>query len=66
MAVNLPDLDRDLDLDVAAARAATPGCADRNFLLSAGSSLPTQTTLDAVVGHLRREAAVGGIGAPGA
>jgi selenocysteine lyase/cysteine desulfurase len=47
-------------LDVAAARAATPGCADRNFLLSAGASLPTQTTLDAVVGHLQREAAVGG------
>ena len=48
------------DLDVVAARAATPGCADRAFLLSAGSSLPTQTTLDAVVGHLRREAEVGG------
>jgi cysteine desulfurase / selenocysteine lyase len=47
-------------LDVAAARVATPGCAGRVFLLSAGSSLPTQTTLDAVVGHLRREADVGG------
>jgi cysteine desulfurase/selenocysteine lyase len=47
-------------LDVVAARAATPGCADRAFLLSAGSSLPTRTTLDAVVGHLRREAEVGG------
>jgi selenocysteine lyase/cysteine desulfurase len=48
------------DFDVAAARAATPGCADRAFLLSAGSSLPTQATLDAVIGHLRREAEVGG------
>jgi cysteine desulfurase / selenocysteine lyase len=50
----------DADFDVAAARAATPGCSDRAFLLSAGSSLPTETTLDAVVGHLRREAEVGG------
>jgi cysteine desulfurase/selenocysteine lyase len=48
------------DFDVAAARAATPGCAERAFLLSAGSSLPTQTTLEAVIGHLRREAQVGG------
>lgn len=47
-------------IDVGAARAATPGCSDGIFLLSAGSSLPTRTTLDAVVGHLRREADVGG------
>ena len=50
-------------IDVAAARAATPGCGERAFLLSAGSSLPTQSTLDAVVGHLRREAEVGGYAA---
>ena len=50
-------------IDVAAARAATPGCDERAFLLSAGSSLPTHTTLDAVVGHLRREAEVGGYAA---
>jgi cysteine desulfurase/selenocysteine lyase len=50
-------------IDVAAARAATPGCSELAFLLSAGSSLPTQMTLDAVVGHLRREAEVGGYAA---
>jgi selenocysteine lyase/cysteine desulfurase len=50
-------------IDVAAARAATPGCHARAFLLSAGSSLPTQQTLDAVIGHLRREAEVGGYAA---
>ncbi len=50
-------------IDVAAARAATPGCDGRTFLLSAGASLPTQQTLDAVIGHLRREAEVGGYSA---
>lgn len=48
------------ELDAAAARLATPGCADRAFPLSAGSSLAAQTTLDAVVGYVRREAQVGG------
>jgi selenocysteine lyase/cysteine desulfurase len=47
-------------IDLAAARAATPGCLDQVFLDSAGSSLPTTRTLDAVVAHLRREAQVGG------
>ncbi len=50
-------------IDVAAARAATPGCEAQAFLLSAGSSLPTQETIDAVIGHLRREAEVGGYAA---
>ena len=50
-------------LDVAAARAATPGCDESVFLLSAGSSLPTERTLDAVIAHLRREAEIGGYGA---
>ena len=50
-------------IDVDAARAATPGCEERAFLLSTGSSLPTRTTLDAVVGHLRREAEIGGYAA---
>jgi cysteine desulfurase / selenocysteine lyase len=49
--------------DVAAARAETPGCDASVFLLSAGSSLPTSRTLDAVIGHLRREAEIGGYGA---
>lgn len=50
-------------IDVAAERARTPGCAASAFLLSAGSSLPTTTTLEAVVGHLRREAEIGGYAA---
>ena len=47
-------------LDLDRVRADTPGCLDRVFLDSAGSSLPPRQVLDAVVGHLRREAAVGG------
>lgn len=47
-------------IDLAAERARTPGCADQVFLDSAGSSLPTQDVVDAVVGHLRREAEIGG------
>jgi len=50
-------------IDVDALRAATPGCNDRAFLLSAGSSLPTEATLDAVIGHLRLEAEIGGYAA---
>lgn len=38
----------------------TPGAAQRIFLDSAGSSLPPTPVLDTVVGHLRREAEVGG------
>src|SRR5207244_6836177 len=41
----------------------TPGCLDRVFLDSAGSSLPPAPVLDAVVEHLRREAEVGGYAA---
>ncbi|WP_221176960.1 aminotransferase class V-fold PLP-dependent enzyme [Nocardioides pocheonensis] len=47
-------------IDLSAARAETPGCLDRVFLDSAGSSLPTTRVLETVVGHLRREAEVGG------
>jgi cysteine desulfurase / selenocysteine lyase len=50
-------------LDVLAARAQTPGCSGTAFLLSAGSSLPTQETLAAVTTHLNREAHIGGYGA---
>lgn len=53
----------DLPIDVDAVREATPGCRDQVFLLSAGSSLPTQITLDAVIGHLRLEAEIGGYAA---
>lgn len=50
-------------IDVTAERARTPGCGVSTFLLSAGSSLPTITTLEAMVGHLRREAEIGGYAA---
>jgi selenocysteine lyase/cysteine desulfurase len=47
-------------LDLDRVRADTPGCLDRVFLDSAGSSLPPRQVLDTVVAHLRREAEVGG------
>lgn len=47
-------------MDLAAVRADTPGCQDLTFLDSAGSSLPPQPVLDEVIGHLRREAEIGG------
>jgi len=50
-------------IDVDAVRALTPGCGSGAFLLSAGSSLPSQQTLDAVIGHLRLEAEIGGYAA---
>jgi selenocysteine lyase/cysteine desulfurase len=47
-------------LDVEQLRADTPGCADRVHLNNAGASLPTRAVTDAVVEHLRLEAAIGG------
>jgi cysteine desulfurase/selenocysteine lyase len=47
-------------IDLERARAETHGCLDRVFLDSAGSSLPPAPVVEAVVGHLRREAEVGG------
>jgi selenocysteine lyase/cysteine desulfurase len=47
-------------IDLARERALTPGCLDRVFLDSAGSSLPVSTVVDTVIGHLLREAEVGG------
>jgi cysteine desulfurase len=47
-------------IDLDRVRAETPGCLDRVFLDSAGSSLPPAPVLEAVVGHLQREAEVGG------
>jgi cysteine desulfurase len=47
-------------IDQQQVRAATPGCLDRVFLDSAGSSLPPEPVVQAVVSHLRREAEVGG------
>lgn len=53
------------DNEVAAARAATPGCVDGGVihLDHAGASLPPQVVLDAQIGHLEREAMVGGYAA---
>ncbi|MGW6726503.1 aminotransferase class V-fold PLP-dependent enzyme [Nocardia sp. NPDC055029] len=48
-------------MDLAAIRAATPGlAAGQVFLDSAGSSLPPRVVTDTVIGHLRREAEIGG------
>ncbi|GAB7045846.1 aminotransferase class V-fold PLP-dependent enzyme [Catenuloplanes indicus] len=47
-------------LDVAALRADTPGCARVVHLNNAGSSLPPEPVLDAMTGHLRLEAEIGG------
>lgn len=49
------------DDEIEQIRATTPGCrADRIHLGHAGSSLPDQRVLDAQIGHLRREAEIGG------
>ncbi|MEV0945508.1 aminotransferase class V-fold PLP-dependent enzyme [Rhodococcus sp. NPDC049939] len=47
-------------LDLEQARQDTPGCLDKVFLESAGSSLSPTQVLDAMFAHLRREAEVGG------
>ncbi|MGX7829391.1 aminotransferase class V-fold PLP-dependent enzyme [Actinokineospora sp. 24-640] len=49
-----------MSFDLDAVRADTPSCLDHVFLDSAGSSLPPRPVVDAVVGHLRREAEIGG------
>ena len=46
--------------EIRSARAATPGCADVIHLNHAGASLPPQAVLDAQIGHLLDEAAMGG------
>ena len=47
-------------LDIAAERAATPGCASVAHLNNAGAALATAATVDTVVAHLRLEADMGG------
>lgn len=50
-------------IDLEAVRAETPGCVDKVFLDSAGSSLPPQRVVDVQVAHLLREAEIGGYAA---
>ena len=47
-------------IDVERARAETPGVEHVTHLINAGSSLPPQPVLDAIVGHLALEARIGG------
>jgi selenocysteine lyase/cysteine desulfurase len=49
-----------VSIDVARARSLTPGCDEVLHLNHAGASLLPQPVLDAVVGHLEREARTGG------
>nr|WP_211347291.1 aminotransferase class V-fold PLP-dependent enzyme [Saccharothrix australiensis] len=50
-------------MDLAAVRADTPGATRGVFLDSAGSSLPPRPVLAEVIGHLEREAEIGGYAA---
>ena len=47
-------------IDVAAERAATPGCETVTHLNNAGAALPTAATLETVIDHLRLESEMGG------
>jgi cysteine desulfurase/selenocysteine lyase len=47
-------------IDLAHARADTPGCEEVVHLNNAGASLLAQPVLDAVIGHLQLEARIGG------
>ena len=48
------------NFDLARARGETPGCKNVMHFNNAGAALMPQPVLDAVVGHLQVEAAIGG------
>ncbi len=54
-----------MTIDVERARSLTPGCQQVVHLNNAGASLMPTPVLDTVVGHLRREATIGGYEAAG-
>lgn len=49
-----------MSIDLAAARAATPGCHDLIHLNNAGAALPTETVLQTQIDYLQLEARIGG------
>ena len=51
---------RDLALEVVRLRADTPGCAEVAHFNHAGDSLSPRPVLEATIGHLEREARIGG------
>ena len=52
-------------MDIDALRRDTPGTAHRIHLNNAGAALMPRPVLDAMIGHLRREAEIGGYEAAG-
>ena len=60
MPLDAADGRRHVTIDLERARRETPGCANVIHLDNAGSSLPPQPVLDAVIGHLQLEARIGG------
>jgi selenocysteine lyase/cysteine desulfurase len=48
------------EIDVERARRETPGCETVSHFNNAGSSLPPQPVMDAVIGHLELESEIGG------